>query len=112
MAPEAARGRPDVQGRGIGKKWLGAFLEIVDEQHMPASLETDVDRNVALYEQLGFLVMASQDIAGVNSRFMWHEARARRLMMIFTTGALTNLDLVRVCPKPPLPLWPTSPGWS
>jgi ribosomal protein S18 acetylase RimI-like enzyme len=66
---------PDFQGRGIGKKLLGAFLEIVDEQGLPAYLETDVDRNVALYEQFGFRVIAREEIAGVNNRFMWREKR-------------------------------------
>ena len=43
---------PDMQGRGIGKALLDSFLTMVDEQGVPAYLETDVDRNVALYQAL------------------------------------------------------------
>lgn len=67
---------PELQGRGIGKGLLGSFLAMVDEQRLPVYLETDVDRNVALYEQFGFKVIAQEEIAGVNNRFMWREARA------------------------------------
>jgi ribosomal protein S18 acetylase RimI-like enzyme len=66
---------PELQGRGVGKGLLGAFFEMVDEQDLPAYLETDVDRNVALYEQFGFRVIAREEIAGVNNRFMWRETR-------------------------------------
>jgi hypothetical protein len=36
-------------------------------------LETDVDRNVSLYESFGFAVTSQESIVGVNSRFMWRE---------------------------------------
>jgi ribosomal protein S18 acetylase RimI-like enzyme len=69
---------PDVQGRGIGKALLAAFLDRADEQGSPAYLEADVDRNVALYEKFGFKVIDQEDVAGVNNRFMWREVGARR----------------------------------
>jgi ribosomal protein S18 acetylase RimI-like enzyme len=62
---------PGHQGRGIGKALLGSFLERVDEQGLPGFLETDVDRNVALYEKFGFTVISRQDILGIDTRFMW-----------------------------------------
>lgn len=68
---------PELQGRGIGKAMLAAFLDTADSQGSPAYLETDVDRNVALYERFGFKVIGQEDISGVNNRFMWHEAGAR-----------------------------------
>ena len=68
---------PEHQGRGIGKAILGSFLKIVDEQGSPAYLETDVDRNVALYEKFGFKVIVHADVMGVNNRFMWRPASAR-----------------------------------
>jgi ribosomal protein S18 acetylase RimI-like enzyme len=68
---------PELQGRGIGKAMLAAFLDMVDGQGAAAYLETDVDRNVALYEQFGFKVIDQEDISGVNNRFMWREAAAR-----------------------------------
>jgi ribosomal protein S18 acetylase RimI-like enzyme len=66
---------PHFQGRGIGKRLLRSFLAMVDEQRLPAYLETDVDKNVALYEQFDFKVIAQEEITGVNNRFMWREAR-------------------------------------
>jgi ribosomal protein S18 acetylase RimI-like enzyme len=68
---------PELQGRGVGKALLAAFLDMADEQGLPAYLETDVDRNVALYEKFGFKVIGQEDISGVNNRFMWREAGAR-----------------------------------
>ncbi len=68
---------PELQGRGIGKAMLAAFLDMVDGQGATAYLETDVDRNVALYEKFGFKIVGQEDIAGVNNRFMWREAAAR-----------------------------------
>lgn len=68
---------PERQGRGIGKALLAAFLDVADAQGSPAYLETDVDRNVALYEKFGFKVIEQEDISGVNNRFMWREAGAR-----------------------------------
>jgi ribosomal protein S18 acetylase RimI-like enzyme len=66
---------PEHQGRGVGKALLGWFLDLVDQQSSPAFLETDVDRNVALYEQFEFTVVARQDILGIDTRFMWRDAR-------------------------------------
>jgi len=70
---------PELQGRGIGKALLAAFLDMADARGTPASLETDVDRNVALYERFGFKVIDQEAISGVNNRFMWREAAARSL---------------------------------
>jgi ribosomal protein S18 acetylase RimI-like enzyme len=61
---------PASQGQGIGKALLGSFLETVDEDGSMAYLETDVDRNVSLYEEFGFHVLGQMDILGVNNRFM------------------------------------------
>jgi ribosomal protein S18 acetylase RimI-like enzyme len=68
---------PQLQGRGVGKALLGRFLKMVDERGANAYLETDVDRNVALYQSFGFEVIAQADFEGVNNRFMWREARTR-----------------------------------
>jgi ribosomal protein S18 acetylase RimI-like enzyme len=62
---------PDVQGRGVGKALLGSFLVTADERGSPVFLETDVDRNVALYEKFGFEIVGEEMILGVNNRFMW-----------------------------------------
>jgi ribosomal protein S18 acetylase RimI-like enzyme len=66
---------PDHQGHGVGKTLLTSFAEMIDERGESAFLETDVDRNVALYERFGFRVTGQADIIGVNTRFMWRDAR-------------------------------------
>jgi ribosomal protein S18 acetylase RimI-like enzyme len=63
--------RPELQGHGVGKALLGTLLATVDECGSPAFLETEVNRNVALYESLGFTVTSREEIVGVNTRFMW-----------------------------------------
>jgi len=65
--------RPQLQGRGVGKALLSTFLTTIDEGGAPAFLETDVDRNVELYESFGFVVTGREDIVGVNTRFMWRD---------------------------------------
>ncbi len=66
---------PAFQGQGVGKALLGAFLEMADEDGPPAYLETDVDRNVTLYEKFGFRVIGEADILGVNNRFMRRDGK-------------------------------------
>lgn len=70
--------RPELQGRGIGRTLLESFLAEVDERGAAAFLETDVDRNVVLYQNVGFTVTSRQEIVGVDTRFMWREPRTSR----------------------------------
>ena len=67
--------RPELQGHGIGRSLLESFLAEIDEEEEAAFLETDVDRNVILYEKVGFTVTSRQEIVGVNTSFMWREPR-------------------------------------
>jgi len=69
--------RPERQGRGVGTALIQAFLTTLDEQGSPAFLETDVDRNVELYEEFGFTVTGREDIVGVDTRFMWRDITLR-----------------------------------
>jgi ribosomal protein S18 acetylase RimI-like enzyme len=66
--------RPQLQGIGIGKALLEAFLVTIDGVGSPVFLETDVDRNVQLYEKFGFVISSSEEIVGVDTRFMWRDA--------------------------------------
>jgi ribosomal protein S18 acetylase RimI-like enzyme len=68
--------RPEFQGHGVGKALLEVFLGMVDDRGVPAFLETDVDRNVELYEKFGFEVTESELIVGVHTRFMWREGQS------------------------------------
>ena len=47
---------PDVQGAGLGSQLLEHGLAIVDNDHLPAYLETPNPRTVAFYERHGFAV--------------------------------------------------------
>lgn len=64
---------PDHQGQGLGGRLLTSFLALVDARHSAAYLETDVDRNVRLYERFGFRVIDEATVSGVLNRFMWRE---------------------------------------
>jgi GNAT superfamily N-acetyltransferase len=66
---------PAVQGQGVGHALLGLFLETVDDAGAMAYLETDVDRNVVLYEKFGFEVIGQEVVLDVNNRFMRREPR-------------------------------------
>ncbi|MFC7550847.1 GNAT family N-acetyltransferase [Plantactinospora sp. GCM10030261] len=66
---------PDRQGLGVGTALLRAFVELADRSDIPAFLETDVDRNVALYQRFGFEVTVRREILGVDTRFMWRDRR-------------------------------------
>ena len=70
--------RPELHGRGIGRILLETFLAEIDEQGAAAFLETDVDRNVVLYQHFGFTVTSRHEIVGVDTRFMWREPRTSR----------------------------------
>jgi ribosomal protein S18 acetylase RimI-like enzyme len=50
---------PALQGRGLGGQLLEDGLAIVDEDRLPAFLETPNPRTVPLYERHGFEVMAT-----------------------------------------------------
>jgi ribosomal protein S18 acetylase RimI-like enzyme len=65
---------PHHQGHGIGTELLAAFLAEIDGAEVPAFLETDVDRNVELYEKLGFQIVSRENIIGVDTRFMLRPA--------------------------------------
>jgi hypothetical protein len=54
----------------VGSALQSAFLKTVDQQRSPAYLETDVDRNVVLYEMFGFSVIGHAEINSVSNRFM------------------------------------------
>ena len=62
-------------GPWCGKGALERFLTGVDEEGSPAFLETDVGRNVTLYETFGFQITNREQIVGVDTRFMWRHPR-------------------------------------
>lgn len=55
---------PPAQGRGFGSHLLAPGLRRCDENSMPAYLETDTERNVAMYERHGFEVVGEVALPG------------------------------------------------
>lgn len=55
---------PDRQGRGFGSHLMQPVLERCDAEGTPAYLETDTERNVALYERHGFKVTEEFNLPG------------------------------------------------
>lgn len=49
---------PSAQGRGVGGRLLKPMLERIDEEKMPAYLETQKEGNVGIYRRFGFEVAA------------------------------------------------------
>jgi ribosomal protein S18 acetylase RimI-like enzyme len=49
---------PALQGQGVGSVLMTQCLAIVDEDHLPAYLESPNPRNISFYERHGFEVVA------------------------------------------------------
>ena len=47
---------PELQGRGFGSHLVQPGLRRCDRERLPAYLETDTERNVALYKRHGFMI--------------------------------------------------------
>jgi ribosomal protein S18 acetylase RimI-like enzyme len=56
---------PDCQGRGIGGAILQPVLDYLDEERLPAFLETGLERNLAFYRRHGFEVGAEASLPSV-----------------------------------------------
>ncbi len=53
---------PDHQGEGLGTAVVAGGLALIDEEGGPVALETSDERNVRLYERLGFSTAATTTI--------------------------------------------------
>lgn len=62
--------RPDHQGHGVGSALMQHGLDVVDAEPTLCYLETDLPRNVDLYQRFGFSVTVRQTVLGVPSWFM------------------------------------------
>ena len=47
---------PIVQGGGLGSELMEHCLKVVDEDHLPAYLDSPNPRNISLYQRFGFVV--------------------------------------------------------
>lgn len=62
---------PAAQGRGAGGLLLAGMLGRIDRERMPAYLETQKEKNVALYRRFGFEVAAREEFAGMKGLCNW-----------------------------------------
>ncbi len=65
---------PERQGQGIGSLLLSHFCAYVDQLGQAAYLETDVPRNIRLYERFGFNVVEEAPVLSIPNWFMWRDA--------------------------------------
>lgn len=68
---------PEKQGQGVGSQLLKHFCEIVDENEMPAYLETDQQANVRLYQRFGFEVTGEISVFGITTWLMWRPQKEK-----------------------------------
>ena len=68
--------RRDHQGKGVGRRLLGALCARADAEGRALYLETQTSRNVAWYEGYGFSVLKS--LGSADSMQVWEMARAAR----------------------------------
>jgi len=70
---------PDRQGRGVGSALLTVVLDRLDDEGLPAYLESSKQRNLAFYARYGFEVTGSIAVRrGPTLWLMWREPRLPR----------------------------------
>lgn len=56
--------RPEVRGRGLSRAVLAPIFAAADREDVPVYLETMDERNVAIYERLGFELAGKSELPG------------------------------------------------
>lgn len=59
---------PELQGRGCASVLLAPMLARIGRQHMPCYLDTEVEKNVAIYNRYGFRVVDDSIVVGTGVR--------------------------------------------
>jgi ribosomal protein S18 acetylase RimI-like enzyme len=67
----------EFQGQGFGGKLLGALIEESEQVGVPLYLETETERNVRMYERLGFKLVNQISLPVINLP-MWEMVREPR----------------------------------
>lgn len=62
---------PQAQGRGVGGKLVEGMLDRIDDERMPAYLETQKEQNVRLYRRFGFEVAAQEAFPKLEGLCNW-----------------------------------------
>lgn len=55
---------PIYQGQGFSSRLVRPMLERIDREHLPCFLETNIEKNVAIYQRFGFGVVSEDEIPG------------------------------------------------
>ena len=55
---------PAYHGRGFSGRLIRPMLERIDRERMPCALETNIDKNVAIYRRFGFEVISEDKMLG------------------------------------------------
>ncbi len=55
---------PAYQGQGFSSQLVRPMLERIDREHLPCFLETNIEKNVAIYQRFGFGVVSEDEIPG------------------------------------------------
>ena len=53
---------PEYQGNGYGSQLIRGMLSRIDEERLPCYVETEGEKNVAMYEHFGFEVLEEFEI--------------------------------------------------
>jgi len=59
---------PKYQGQGFASQLIKPMLERIDREHLPCFLETNIEKNVAIYQRFGFGVVSEDEIRGTELR--------------------------------------------
>jgi len=55
---------PKYQGQGFSSQLIRPMLERIDREYLPCFLETNIEKNVAIYQRFGFGVVSEDEIPG------------------------------------------------
>jgi GNAT superfamily N-acetyltransferase len=66
---------PELQGQGYARTLLNPVLARIERQHLPCYLDTEVEKNVAIYQRYGFRVVDDSIVVGTGIR-SWGMLRA------------------------------------
>ena len=55
---------PAYQGQGFSSQLVRPMLERIDREYLPCFLETNIEKNVAIYQRFGFGVVSEDEIPG------------------------------------------------
>ena len=61
---------PEYQGKGLGSQLVRGMLTRIDEEGLPCYVETEGEKNVAMYERFGFEVLEEYAIPDTKDKLV------------------------------------------